>query len=427
MGILHDKTVKKLIKEQSSVRHSDGDGLYLMTPKRGDAYWMLRYTTPATKLRREYTIGKVDDWSLADARDEAAKLRLAIKREGVDPVQERKKVNQNPFKTLNDLYADYHQLRQRQIATHEKEKSLYEREVAWRIGKVELDKIRPLDISEILRDIANGYGDKPPRPTISNDVMRMLKRIFDHGIKLDVTQFNPASPFRPKDAGGEEQAANDPMTETEVVEFFTKLRAIPAQFSRENYLACALLIATCTRKMELLAAPWHEFDLPNRVWHLPKNRTKKRRAIDIPLSDAALLWLEELKIRSCGSEWVFPARRISKKARTPHVCENTLNHALKKLFEQNFFSFEKRRVHDLRGTARTRMGKMNIPDNIAQRCLNQIPGNRTDGIYNKDAYFEERKVAHNMLGEWLAPIVNGDGENKIVNFDTVFKSQFSRQ
>ncbi len=53
MGNLHDKTVKKLIKEKSSVRHSDGDGLYLMTPKRGDAYWMLRYTTPATKLRRE--------------------------------------------------------------------------------------------------------------------------------------------------------------------------------------------------------------------------------------------------------------------------------------------------------------------------------------------------------------------------------------
>ncbi len=65
------------------------------------------------------------------------------------------------------------------------------------------------------------------------------------------------------------------------------------------------------------------------------------------------------------------------------------------------FSFEKRRVHDLRGTARTRMGKMNIPDNIAQRCLNQIPGNRTDGIYNKDAYFEERKVAHKMRSAWI--------------------------
>jgi hypothetical protein len=42
VGKLHDKTVKKLIKEKPSVRHADGNGLYLMTPKRGDAYWMLR-------------------------------------------------------------------------------------------------------------------------------------------------------------------------------------------------------------------------------------------------------------------------------------------------------------------------------------------------------------------------------------------------
>lgn len=96
MGALHDKTVKKLVKEKPSVRHADGDGLYLMTPKRGDAYWMLRYTTQTTKIRREYTIGKVLDWSLADARDEAAKLRIAIKRNGADPVQDRLKINRNP-------------------------------------------------------------------------------------------------------------------------------------------------------------------------------------------------------------------------------------------------------------------------------------------------------------------------------------------
>lgn len=407
MGKLYDKTVKKLIKEKSAVRHADGNGLYLMTPARGEAYWMLRYTTPTTKLRREYTIGQVSDWSLADARDEAAKLRLAIKRDGVDPVQVRLKINRNPFKTLNDLFEDYHQLRKREIASYEKERSLYEREIAGRIGHLELDKIRPLDISEILRDITNGYGGKPPRPTISNDVMRMLKRTFEHGMKLDVTRFNPASPFRPRDAGGPERAANYPMTEPEVIEFFTKLRAIPAQFSRENYLACALLIATCTRKMELLAAPWSEFDLEQKVWHLPKERTKKRKSIDIPLSEPAMSWLKELKIRSCGSEWVFPARRISKQARTPHVCENTLNHAIKKLFEQNFFSFDKRRVHDLRGTARTMLGKMGFDDALAKRCLNQQAGSRVDEIYNRHAYFAERTEAHIKLGEWLAPIVNG--------------------
>ncbi len=52
-----------------------------MPTERGDAYWMLRYTTPTTKLRREYTTGKVGDWSLADARfDSSASLEATLKR-----------------------------------------------------------------------------------------------------------------------------------------------------------------------------------------------------------------------------------------------------------------------------------------------------------------------------------------------------------
>ncbi|MGR7919650.1 type IV toxin-antitoxin system AbiEi family antitoxin domain-containing protein [Zobellella denitrificans] len=101
----------------------------------------------------------------------------------------------------------------------------------------------------------------------------------------------------------------------------------------------------------------------------------------------------------------------------PNVCENTLNHALKKLFEQNVFSFDKRRVHDLRGTARTMLGKMGFDDSLAKHCLNQQAGNRVDEIYNRHAYFEERKAAHTKLGEWLAPIVNGSDANGNISFE----------
>jgi len=41
-----------------------------MVPKVGKAYWMLRYTL--FKKRKEVTIGKVDELSLADARLKAA-------------------------------------------------------------------------------------------------------------------------------------------------------------------------------------------------------------------------------------------------------------------------------------------------------------------------------------------------------------------
>ena len=53
-------------------------------------------------------------------------------------------------------------------------------------------------------------------------------------------------------------------------------------------------------------------------------------------------------------------------------------------------------------------GKLGFDDNLAQRLLNQLPNNRTDRVYNKHAYFEERIDAHEALCEWLAPIVRGE-------------------
>ena len=58
MGKLHDKTVKKLIKNKPSVRRTEGNGLYLITPKRGVACWMLSYPPQATKLRRDTPLAR---------------------------------------------------------------------------------------------------------------------------------------------------------------------------------------------------------------------------------------------------------------------------------------------------------------------------------------------------------------------------------
>lgn len=67
-------------------------------------------------------------------------------------------------------------------------------------------------------------------------------------------------------------------------------------------------------------------------------------------------------------------------------------------------------------------GEVGFDDSFAKCCLNQQAGNRVDEIYNRHAYFEERKTAHARLGEWLAPFVNGGEANKMVDFDAVCKS-----
>lgn len=79
---------------------------------------------------------------------------------------------------------------------------------------------------------------------------------------------------------------------------FSVLRTYSRQFTRENYLALALLLVTAVRKSELIEAPWKEFDLMNQIWVTPTERTKTKKAIAIPLP-----WLVS---KVCCAPWIEP-------------------------------------------------------------------------------------------------------------------------
>jgi len=100
--------------------------------------------------------------------------------------------------------------------------------------------------------------------------------------------------------------------------------------TRENYLGIALLLILGVRKGELVAAQWSEFDFQEMVWHLPAERTKTGIQINIPIPEQIKPIFEELLIRANGSDYVFPSRRASK--RRQYISDDTLNHALAKMF-----------------------------------------------------------------------------------------------
>ncbi|WP_239059055.1 tyrosine-type recombinase/integrase [Colwellia sp. Arc7-D] len=91
-----------------------------------------------------------------------------------------------------------------------------------------------------------------------------------------------------------------------------------------------LLVCLGVRKGELIAAKWSEFDLDNLIWRLSADRTKTKAEIKILLSIGLKPFFEELKLRSYGSEYLFPSRRVNK--RRSYISDDTLNHALAKLF-----------------------------------------------------------------------------------------------
>ena len=64
-------------------------------------------------------------------------------------------------------------------------------------------------------------------------------------------------------------------------------------------------------------------------------------------------------------------------------------------------------LHDLRRTGSTLMAAMGIDDKIRELCLNHVPQNRLDGVYNQHKYEKQMRRARKILGERLEAIQNG--------------------
>lgn len=402
MGKLTAKGVSSKIKENKPGRFSDGDGLYLVIAKTGKPYWILRYTS--NKKRREMTIGKVIDLSLAEARLEAAQ-QMQHHRQGADPLLLKKRAQEDSIITVNDLFKDWHSVNVKRLKHPQIPERVYTKDIKPHIGEARIDSIQARDIRKILHLITESG-----RPSIANDALGYCKQLFNHGIKLDVVGSNPASAFTVNDAGGVEKSKDRALTLKELELFFKTARKNKDGFSRENYLACALLVSLGVRKSELTEAKWNEFNLEKRTWDLPKERSKSNTAIRIPLSLVVIDWLKELKIRAYGSGYVFPSRRSSKK---PHMGADTLNRAITKLFGREagrkkqppnqMADMKHFTVHDLRRTCRTLLAAQGTPGHIAERCLNhKLKG--VEGIYDRYDYLDERRKALNMLSEKICKL-----------------------
>ena len=87
-----------------------------------------------------------------------------------------------------------------------------------------------------------------------------------------------------------------------------ELRAVWKQAGDGDYGAIVrLLILTGQRRDEVGAMRWPEVDLDKALWTIPAERTKNRRAHDVPLSEEAITVLKGIARRE-GRELVFGTR-----------------------------------------------------------------------------------------------------------------------
>ena len=408
---MNDAQVKAKLNAKVPGRYNIGRGLYFRVSDQGTGFWVLRYAF--NKRRREYSLGRYgrppEGMSLAEAQDKAAHVRAGIK-EGIDPIAEGKRSNNPEYNIVNDIAKDWLNECAKRLQNPHIPERVYRKDIAPSIGELAIARVSPLDIQSIIRKIKDSN-----RPTISNDALTYCKQLFNHAIKLGLTVNNPAAAFSPQDAGGTEKPRDRALSLDEIKTTFKVFRENSHIFTRENYIAIGLLLIFGVRKGELIAARWEEFDFDNKVWNLPKTRTKTKVSITVPLPKETLQWFSELYVRSNGSDYIFPSRRASK--RRGYISDDTLNHALAKLFGMKVDSKKKPYpnllgaegidhfvVHDLRRTCRSLLANIGVPSHIAERCLNhKIKG--VEGIYDRYNYFSERRMALEQLTTLVAPFI----------------------
>ncbi|MGF1810227.1 tyrosine-type recombinase/integrase [Vibrio alginolyticus] len=394
---MNSQQIKSIIKNGIEGRYQVDSNLYLRISKSKSASWTFRYKINGK--RKELTLGNYgsepEGMPLVKAKAAASNNRVLVK-EGIDPKIHSQRTPLARLQTVDQLATDWLKDCEKRLKHPQIPERVYKKDISPLIGELPVEQVNARDILAIIRDI-NESG----RPTISNDALGYCKQLFNHAIKLDLIQTNPALAFKISDAGGIEKSRERALTIEEIGVVFNSMKENHDSFVRDNYLACIILLCLGVRKGELLSARWNEFDLNERVWRLPQERSKNGIAIIYPLHPNLIDIFEELKVRSTGSDFVFPNRRKSK--RYQHVSPDTLNAALASLFKKGKLQVDHFTLHDLRRTFRTQLSNLKVAPHVAERCLNhKLP--RIMATYDHHDYFEERKEAHEKLVEHLWPV-----------------------
>lgn len=371
--------------------YQDGRGLMLVVNASGK-YWVLRYQI--NRERRDMGLGSFPSVSVRDARIEADKNRLLIS-QGIDPLDRRAQEQSAARRSRKDTlrseafrYIKAHSAGWTPRYTQQWKRSL-EKHIFPRLGNRPVSDISTDDIVDLLSPIWLQIPVTAER--LRNRIMLILDASRARGLR---TGANPArwrghlDKLLPRQRREIKPMKSIPYKD--LSDFMRKVDALEGVGAR----ALQLIILTCLRSIEVLHGRWDEVDFAARVWTIPGERMKNRREHRVPLSDAALQLLLELKALTGGSQYIFPSSRRS----DAPIALNTAWRALREIDAHIT-------VHGFRSTFRTWAAEeTHYAREVCELCISHTVANRTEAAYNRGDLLEKRR---GLMQDWAVLCTSG--------------------
>lgn len=351
----------------------------------GKASYVVQYRVGIEQRRK--SLGDVRKVTLEDARGIARK-RFAQVELGIDPdaEEEKRRVDQaadaHTFEKVVELYLEAQKPRVRPNTYIAEER--YLRRHCQPIQKKPVGKVTFEEIARLLRDLVRDHG-----PTSAARARGALLAFFSWCMRQGLARANPAigteNPIRGKEP--RDRILND-----------DEIRIIWRNCLDDDFgKIVRLLLLTACRRDEIGGLRWDEIDLVDGKLALPKERTKAKRVHEFALPATALDILKSVRRRNSrdtlfgGGASGFNAWSYNSLALNARIAAAE-GRALAPW-----------RLHDLRRTVRTRMGKLGVLPHIAELVLNHAGHKSGIGaVYDHHDYGPEIAEA---LRKWEAHLL----------------------
>jgi integrase len=178
------------------------------------------------------------------------------------------------------------------------------------------------------------------------------------------------------------------MPVSEVPSFIRDLRAMDRVWPMTR-LALEFLILTAARSGEVRGARWEEFDLTERLWRVPAERMKTKRAHVVPLCDPAVELIQGAAVLRGQDGFVFAGTRGQP------LSDNTLS----KLMRDAGLSAT---PHGFRSTFKDWASEARWRDEVSEAALAHADTNRVRAAYRRTDFLAERRE---LMAAWAAVVL----------------------
>jgi integrase len=353
-----------------------------VTPKGRKVFVVLYRTGGAGSKLRKYTIGPYGRVTLHQARVAAQKV-VAAKLEGRDPAAEKREAKRRVVADrVEDLLESFIAQRLSQNRSAGEVSRLLRREIgkAW-TGK-SIHDVTKRDVVEVISAI-----EQRGAPVAANKTLKSIKTFLRWCVGRAVLDQSPAEgvPLPAK-----EVARDRVLDDQELAQVILAARKLGGPYAG----IVELLALTGQRREEVARLSWEELDLEQRIWTLPKSRTKNAKAHVVNLSEQSI---DVLKRAHRQGPLVF----------SPLGTKPFQEFSRAKSVLDQLSGVSGWRLHDLRRTCVSGMARLGIAPHVADKILNHQSGTISGvaAVYQRHEFLAERQAALDLWGAHIGQLL----------------------